>query len=151
MEGHTERMMMRLTPDQNVQLEGAFKEFYQLDSSPRIEKTLMVSKSSFTRSLNQRLKGRTPFESSNPIKESQNPNLNRAVEVISYQVEFKFPSGRTVTLTEELDKPNGITKLVNLVDSDGIPLKFTKFIEAESEVVARFLEDSAQSVRTEIV
>lgn len=59
--------------------------------------------------------------------------------VIYTETKFTFPSGRHITLTESLEKPNGLTESVELSDSDGEFMRFKSYLHAEGEVLNRFL------------
>lgn len=148
MEGVSEVVLVRFNPAQNSTLENNLKEFYHLEVSPKCSKDLFVTKESYQKFLNGKMKERTPYE---PIKSLENNFSSFGFDETNYpflvsytKIQFKFPSGRTMSLTEYLDKPNGITKSVELVDTGGTNLSLTSYIQAEGEVVDRFLAEILQ-------
>ena len=127
------------TARQNEALTQNFKTFYKLEDSPSVEKDLFVDKKSYQQYLHKKMRERTPYESDKKFSEMGFDEQNFPFSVVYSRIAFNFPNDRTIRLTEYLDNPNGITKSVELSDSCGENLTFSSYIQAEAEVVTRYL------------
>lgn len=127
---------------QNLSLQTAFKEFYRLLEVPKIKKTLFIDKSSYQKFLNKQLRDRTPYQPDKPFSQYSFNEQNLPFLVVHSKIEFLFPSGREISLTEYLDEPNGLTKSVDLHDTNGESASFERYTHAEAEVLNRFLEET---------
>ena len=146
MDNFSEVVKVFYSEAQNAALQDSFKEFYELYSAPKVEKVLFVTKSSYQRFLNRSMRERTPYESAKKFSEIIFNASNNSFEVMSSICTFKFPSGREMSLTEYLDKPNGIVKSVILKDSLSPDLSFSSYLYAEGKVLEEFLSEKGQLV-----
>lgn len=147
MDSVLELVKVEYSEAQNNALREALKAFYRLADAPKVEKALYVAKSSYQSFLRGQLKQRTPFQSDRPFSSFAFDETKYPFDVVYSKISFKFPSDRTITLTEYLAVPNGLTKSVELSDSDGIKLEklsFDKYLHAESEVINRFLAETTK-------
>lgn len=142
----TECMEVKANQTQNAKLALLFSNFYDLEADIRLEKSLFVTKSSYDRTLRASIRQRTPFEPDKPFKERVTAENPAGLDVLRVKITFTFPSNRVLTLIETLTEPNGLTKSVELADSDGTSCTYEKFIEAEGEVVSRYLADKGEIV-----
>lgn len=137
MEGLIELVRIPLNDSENAALLSEFRKFYSISHPIELKKELFVSKSSFQKSLNSKIRVSTPFEQKDHIENTRSSTGRSSFEVLSSKVSFIFPSNRTITLAETLTGPNGLTERVELTDSDGNHLKFNSYFQAEAEVVSR--------------
>lgn len=122
------------TDSQNDALSKTFCDFYKIKNDLKIKKKLYATKESYQKIHREKMLARKPFEKMQFDKWTD----NSALEIHYSETLFIFPSERTITLTEYLDKPNGITHKVNLYDSDGKFMEFSVYAHAEAEVVSRY-------------
>lgn len=141
MENVLETVLVRFTNAQNEACSANTRAFYKLDGSIEVSKDLYVTKDSYQKYLHAKLRERTPYEKDKKFSEFGYDTQNYPFDVSYTKVSYKFPSGRILTLTEILTEPNGLTKLVELTDSDGESSNFKTFMEAEVEVIDRFLSE----------
>lgn len=145
MEGVQEVVLVRYTAAQNESQTAQTKAFYHLEKPLLISKDLFVTKDSYQKYLHSKLRQRTPYEADKKFSEYHVNETNFPFFVSYTKVYYKFPSGRTLTLTENLTEPNGLTKSVELTDSGGESSNYNRFIDAEVEVIERFLAETKDS------
>lgn len=129
------------TPTQNAKLESSFRDFYTLNSAPKIKKTLIVDKAKYVAFVKSRTRLRTQFEASADAEiDLSFDNMKTPFEFVATKTAFLMPSGNTLTLYEELDAPCGLTKLVTATYK-GEKLEFQSYFQAEGYALAKFLEE----------
>ena len=127
-------------PAQNAALAESFRGFYGLSSAPKVKKALVVDKAEYNKFLKSRTRERTQFEST-PSEIDLSFNESRIpFEFIATKTEFVMPSGRIITLFEELDAPCGLTKLVTATSGEE-KLEFQSYFQAEGYILAKYLEE----------
>lgn len=141
MNGFEEAVLVRYSAPQNQVLRSAFQNFYRLSSSPLVEKDIFVEKGSYQTFLRSKLKQRTPFEAVKTFADYAFDEKALPFRLLYSTCRFKFPSGRVLSLTEYLDKPDGVTKEVVLENEKGVKLNFSSYSHAEAEVVAQFIDE----------
>ena len=133
-----ENVEMKFTQTQNAGLEESFANFYKLISFPKIKRKLIVPMEEYRAFVKSKAKVRTQFESGKEFDLGFD-SFGTPFKFIATHTEFIFPSGRTISLHETLDKPNGLTENVSIGEPDNLNFKF--YSEAEQYVVEQFLKE----------
>lgn len=129
---------------QNDGLSLSFKDFYRLDSAPSVTKALIVDKVAYKAFLKARTKARTQFEAKDAEIDLSFDAGRIPFEFVATKTEFLMPSGKVMTLFEELDAPNGLTKSVEA--SYGSDKEtFDSYFKAEAHVLAIFLAEKGNN------
>lgn len=130
-----EEVELKFTAPQNDGLESSFREFYRLDSAPRIARKLILPMEEYRKFVKGRAKARTQFEADRGVDlnfDSARPPF----KFIAVQTEFILPSGKSINVFERLTEPNGITEKVTADNHD-----FTSYFQAEQHVLEQFLKE----------
>lgn len=138
----TELVEVAYSASQNRQLAESFRDFYKLDSGPKVKRTLVVDKAKYVVFVKSRTRLRTQFEASADAEiDLSFDNFSIPFEFIATKTEFILPSGKSVVLFEELDAPCGLTKLVTAT-YEAEKLEFQSYFQAEGYALAKFLEET---------
>jgi hypothetical protein len=136
-----EVVLVRYTAAQNKAQTDMTYDFYKLPEKIDVSKDLFVTKASYQKYLNAQMRQRTPYQADKKFSDFSPSEQNFPFLVSYTKVYYTFPSGRKLTLTEYLTEPNGLTKSVELEDSGGEKSTYNKFLDAEVEVIERFLAE----------
>lgn len=136
-----EIVQINANPTENAHLARMFQSFYKIEAPISVMKSSFVTKDSYNKAIRLKLRERTPFEPDRAFKDMVSFQNSPCLEVLKAKISITFPSSRVLTLLETLTEPNGLTKTVELTDSDGNSCTFNKYIEAEGEVVSRLNEE----------
>ena len=136
----SELVEVKYSAEENNKLGKSFQEFYKLSSAPPIAKILIVDKAEYNKFLKSRTKIRTQFEPKEDEIDLSFENMKVPFEFVATKTEFLMPSGKILTLYEELDAPCGLTKLVTST-FNGETLTFQSYFQAEGYALAKYLEE----------
>lgn len=139
-----EQVEVKFDKAQNDGLSLSFKAFYKLDSAPSVTKALIVDKAVYNRFLKSRTKIRTQFEAKDSEIDLSFDAGRIPFEFIATRTEFLMPSGKVMTLFEELDAPNGLTKRVVATYGEDVQT-FDSYFKAEAHVLAIFLAEKGNN------
>lgn len=137
----TELVEVAYSAEQNAQLAESFKDFYKLDSGPKVKKALVVDKAKYVAFVKSRTRLRTQFEARADAEiDLSFDSIRIPFEFVATKTDFLLPSGAKVSLYEELDAPCGLTKLVTATYG-AEKLEFQSYFQAEGYALAKFLEE----------
>lgn len=125
---------------QNDKLADSFREFYKLADSPKIKKSLVVEKAVYNKFLKSRTKIRTQFEPQGDGIDLTFDDKKIPFEFVGTKTEFVMPSGKVMTLNEELDAPGGLTKIVKTTYGDE-KQEFQSYFQAEVYALGIYLKE----------